>query len=1187
MAFVSNPGLLAAAFIEGSAVFVILVLYTLFAPGFPARFFRYWMAGWAFYFGLETLRIFSLWRGGPDLPPIGPWISLVAATLFFVAILECAGQGKYLRQIWPMGVIAASGIMGLGYAKLPNAAQWGQSLLECGLYLSSGWILWRSQSRHRGFGWKLLAGALLLQGLHGLDKPQWSAQEMGLFRVPFQGLLGITIGIAMAVLVLEASRSRMEDLNEKLRRLALITSQATQSLQVEEALRGVLVHLVESLNGSHGLIFLLDGSPDAPAALGLRASVGFSDAYRKQHSRISPNEPWVQKILQQETPLVAYQGTGHPELRRWMAEEGFTAIILIRVPGKELPLGVLGIASAAPRMFESDEENFLVNVANLLGLAVQNVSLSESAATSRQQWLDTFDSIDDLILVHAQDGRILRSNRALASRLKAEPAAIVGRFLRDVLPRGATRWIRCPYCEGAAGKAENTDPFFGGHLLATDSPFHDSAGGRLGTIHVLKDLTGRRQAEDKFRLLFEKVQEGVFISTPGGRFLDFNDALMRILGHEDRQQVLGIDISADLYVDPADRARLTRLLHEYGEVNDFEFRLRRRDGEIRTVQESSFAARDSSGTIVAYQGFLLDVTERKQAELEIRRRNRELLALNAVAELLAQSSALAEVLTSALHKIAELFTVDASAVYFFDESAKYLKLAAAVGYRTEHASRGRSIEVPPELVQQIQQARATLLSGSAPSLPEAFREAQRAEGFLISKIAVLRAKDRVAGFLVIGCREIREFSAAELNLLSAVGNQVAVAMDKSLLLEQTREAYESLRHTQEQLLQSEKMAAVGQLISGVAHELNNPLTAILGYSQLLQTEDLGAERSASYIDKLHKQALRTHHIVQNLLSFARQRKPERAPVNLNQIIEDTLVLREYDMKLNNIHVHREFDPRLPVTGGDFHQLQQVFLNILNNAVDAVREKDGRGDIWIRTEALGNRLRIEITDSGSGVQHPHRIFDPFYTTKPVGKGTGLGLSICYGIVKEHGGEIQVRNSPPRGATFTILLPHLVMTPSSHDENTAWSADHASGTILLVDDEEAVLQLEQEILLASGISVKVARSGQEAIDILKSGAVSAIVTDMKMPGGVSTLDLYRWVLRHRPELAARVIFTASDPQDSSVAEITRESGCAVLPKPFQIQDFWNVVQKVLSSAVSNGEVPSVLNHEQLKEFSPSGS
>jgi len=332
-----------------------------------------------------------------------------------------------------------------------------------------------------------------------------------------------------------------------------------------------------------------------------------------------------------------------------------------------------------------------------------------------------------------------------------------------------------------------------------------------------------------------------------------------------------------------------------------------------------------------------------------------------------------------------------------------------------------AVQIPPSLLQQVRQTHATLLSGSALAAAEEFRELYRQESLAVSQLAVLWSKDRIIGALLVGSRAFREFYAAELNLLAAVGNQIAITIDKARLLEETREAYETLRQMQEQLLQSEKMAAVGQLISGVAHELNNPLTAILGYSELLKSEERMSGHGADYLEKLYKQAQRTHHIVQNLLSFARQRKPERGRAQVNRVVEDTLALREYDLKIHRVRVHRELDPELPEISADFHQLQQVFLNVLNNAVDAISEVKRPGEIWVRTRVEGGNVRIEFTDNGPGVKNPHRVFDPFYTTKPVGKGTGLGLSICYGIVKEHGGEIEVRNEDTGGATFAITLP----------------------------------------------------------------------------------------------------------------------------------------------------------------------
>jgi PAS domain S-box-containing protein len=1167
MTFASNPGFLAVAFIEGSAAFVILVLYWLLLPDFPARFFRYWLAGWTVFVGVQGLRIYSLSRGGSYDPRFVPPLTLLAAGLFFASVLECRGLGRSLRYLWPVAGIAASVIIALGsVSRVPQLQRETEWLLECLLSLSAGWLFWRSQALHRGVGWKLLAGGLLLRGLHGLDRADWATQSIALFRVSLQGLFGIMIGIAMAVLVLEAGRVRTEDLNEKLRRLALITAEATQSLRVDDALQGVLRHLVESLSASHGLVFLLD-DPGAPSTIAVRAAVGFTDRFRKQAVRFSSAEPWVQEMLHRETPFASHRDAGDETIRQWMESEKLSALVLVRILGKEGPLGLLGIGSSGPREFEAEEEHYLVNVANLLGLTVQNVGLFENAAASRRQWLDTFDSIDDLILVHALDGRIIRTNRPLAVRLNVETDSLAGRFVRDVLRQGGTPWTRCPYCEGAAGKTEEADPSFGGYFLATDSALHDSEGGRRGTIHVLKDFTSRRQAENKFRTLFEKVQEGVFISTPEGSFVDFNDAFMRILGYDSHDDLLQGDLPKRLYVDDADRERRQRLLHEYGEIVDFEFQFRRRDGEIRTAHESSFATRDESGAVVAYQGFLLDITDQKHAEMDIRRRNRALLALNAIGEVLSQAVAIEEGLTAALLKVTELFAVSTGAVYFLDESSRVLRRAAAVGYQSEYARANRPAQVSAGLLDQIRQARATLLSGALPALPEEIRELHRREHIQVSQVVVLWAKDRIMGVLVVGNRDTHAFSTAELNLLSAVGNQIATTIDKSLLLEKTREAYDTLRRTQEQLLQSEKMAAVGQLISGVAHELNNPLTAILGYSQLLKSEQFVHARGAEYLEKLYKQAQRTHHVVQNLLSFARQQKPHRAPVQLNQILEDTLVLREFDMKLHNIVIHREFDPLLPATGGDFHQLEQVFLNLLNNAVDAIQEKSGSGEIWVRTLADGQSLRVEITDSGPGVANAHKIFDPFFTTKPVGKGTGLGLSICYGIVKEHGGEIQVRNSPPRGATFTITLPVSQVSSAPTSEPESRRAQPMLGTVLLVDPEEALLVLEQEVLISSGTTVRVARSAEDALGILSRDSVDAVVSDINLPGGISTAGLYRWITENRPDLATRVVFTASNADDAA-AQILQTTGCPVLAKPFAVEEFSRAVQSVLA-----GRVPSL--------------
>src|ERR1700674_1569814 len=287
------------------------------------------------------------------------------------------------------------------------------------------------------------------------------------------------------------------------------------------------------------------------------------------------------------------------------------------------------------------------------------------------------------------------------------------------------------------------------------------------------------------------------------------------------------------------------------------------------------------------------------------------------------------------------------------------------------------------------------------------------------------------------------------------------------------------------------MAAVGQVIAGVAHQLNNPLTAILGYSQLLSASGQMGPQGLEYADKLYKQAQRTHRIVQNLLSFSRQHKPERAPVQLNQVLEDTLALRDYDLRMSNIRVHLDLAENLPMTGAGPHQLQQVFLNLVNNAVDAILEHSADGDLWVRTGECQQGLFVEFTDSGPGVKDATRVFDPFYTTKPVGKGTGLGLSICYGIVTEHGGSISVSNVQPSGACFTIELPYQ-RAAAPVDAIPAGGAVAARGArILLIDQDEFVLEAVEAILREGNHAVRSAANFPEAQRLLGEQEFDAVV------------------------------------------------------------------------------------------------
>jgi PAS domain S-box-containing protein len=1018
-----NQGLLGSAFFEATASIILLVLFALFRRDQGSRYFRLWVVGWICFTCAALAEVAMLSRDVSELAIIVVLGHAAALLFFLISVLDLTADQEHRR--WPMIPAVAVAMVWIFYLQRgvsPDFAvvHWGTAELQSIVCLIAGWQMWRWTSLRSGHGTRLLGGLFLLAGLHGLDRPLWPDHPLFILRVAFDHLLGVALGIAMVVVVLESARGRTEELHDKMRRLTLLTAASTQTLSVDDALEGVLKHLVDSVGGTHGLVRLLE-TEDGSSVLVARAAVGFTPQYLSKFAKVPSEETWARQVLKEGCQCVRFEDEQDATARARMAECGIKEMVTLALRGKEGPLGIIAVGSTRQVEFLPDEIAYLVNLSNLLGLTLQNVKLFELVAAAQQQWADTFDSIGDPILVHDRAGRILRVNQRLSHLLGREYRAIIGRGVSDAFSRKDATFDVCPYCEGIAGEGDDHDPWLPGYFLASNSTFADASGKELGVVHVLKDITERKRAEEKYRTLVANVQEGIFITTPSGRFLDFNDALLRMTGYSSREELLALDIPSRLFVNSSDRERLRRLLQEHGSVADFEFEMRRKDGEVRNILESSTAVRDAAGHVTAYQGFVLDITERKSAEGEIRRRNRELMVLNSIAQTLTESLDLGDALHRTLRQLLELFSLDVASIYLMEERSSTVRRLAAVGHRSESALNLPAVDLPADMLRQINAVHATFLSAQSLPLPPLVRELGRKEGLVSSFVVVLWAKDRILGGMVVSSHTAREFSPADVNLLIAVGSQISSAMQRSLLHEETRHAYDNLRRTQEQLLHSDKMAAVGQLISGVAHELNNPLTAILGYSQLLTSSGQTGPQGLEYADKLYKQAQRTHRIVQNLLSFSRQHKPERAAVRLNQILEDTLALRDYDLRMSNIRVHFDLRADLPTLSADPHQLQQVFLNMINNAVDAILEHAPDGDVWVSTGTEQNTLFIEFTDSGQGVQDPTRVFDPFYTTKPVGKGTGLGLSICYGIVTEHGGTIHVRNVPSRGASFRIELP----------------------------------------------------------------------------------------------------------------------------------------------------------------------
>ena len=387
-------------------------------------------------------------------------------------------------------------------------------------------------------------------------------------------------------------------------------------------------------------------------------------------------------------------------------------------------------------------------------------------------------------------------------------------------------------------------------------------------------------------------------------------------------------------------------------------------------------------------------------------------------------------------------------------------------------------------------------------------------------------------------------------------------------------------------LQTDKLAALGQLVSGIAHELNNPLTSITGYAQLLISRPLPPQQAAD-ARRVFQEAERASHIVKNLLLFARERHPEKRSVDLNEIIERTLALRNYELRVENIAVEVELDRDLPLILADPVLIQQVLLNLIINAEQSIELASNEGAIKLRDFRAGEVVVLEVSDSGPGVPLDvlGRIFDPFFTTKPAGVGTGLGLSLAQQILRDHGGSISVETSPGKGAKFSIEIPvsseariPQLLAGDPHAAGRLVSRARHHERVLVVEDEPTVAQLIEDVLGEQGHAVETFLDGREGLRHALNEHYDLVICDLKMPY-VDGRMFYQELVRHHSPLQNRIVFITGDVLASRSMDFLESSGLPYLAKPFQVEDLTAAVTHALDEV--QGAPPPAATREIVRK------
>ena len=624
------------------------------------------------------------------------------------------------------------------------------------------------------------------------------------------------------------------------------------------------------------------------------------------------------------------------------------------------------------------------------------------------------------------------------------------------------------------------------------------------------------ETRDYLEGLVESAGDAIITTDLEGRVQRWNLAAEEMFGCP-KEQMLGAPMSALWSAAEAEEAqRLFRHVAHGNGIRQHQTRGVRAGGASLDVLVTLSPIHGAAGEVVSVSCIVRDVSDRVKMESRFAEMHRKVVASE--------------------EKYRSLLQHNQEAIFLLEPSTLAIQ------------------ETNPCAARLVGRSPATLIGVSWPDLAQG-EEAENARGYLERAAAGagspahevrLRTADNRRVILEISASLVRAGQEAHLQIL---GRNVT----------ERRQAETEREALRLRLMQSEKLSVMGELLSGVAHELNNPLTGVIGYAQLLMNQS-SAEPLRRNLERIQEEAQRCHKIVQNLLGFARQRRAEKVKVELNRVLDETLDLRSYQMRVDNIWVVKDFHPDLPLVEGDPHQLQQVFINLVTNAHQALVSAGRGGVLTVTTRPRRGHVEIRLADNGPGIPEEIRtkIFEPFFTTKGVGQGTGLGLSICHGIIQDHAGRLSVSSQPGVETAFVIELPtgedgslRIADKPSPAAEPPQPAEiNERPRRVLVVDDEGSIREFLEEALRSRGHEVDTAANGLLALDRMRDTAYDAVITDLKMPG-MNGRQLYEELRKAHPEVASRVIFATGDLVATDTLEFLQSTGNPYLEKPFSIR------------------------------------